>query len=80
MKLLEHLTHNVKKKIENSNFDSALGIINRFNGPEDVIRIFDRTKTLERALEIRNKYLKELKREHALTTNIKKSSTPTFNN
>lgn len=79
-RLFEHLTHNVKKKIENSNFDSALGIINRFNGPEDVVRIFDRTKTLERALEIRNKYMKEFKREHALTTNIKKASNPTFNN
>ncbi|UCH15477.1 MAG: hypothetical protein JSV22_05805, partial [Bacteroidales bacterium] len=77
-RLLEHLTNNVKKKIENSNFDSALGIINRFNGPEDVIRIYDRNKTLERALEIKNKYLKELKREHTLTTNIKNSSTPTY--
>jgi len=79
-RILEHLTHNVKKKIENSNFDEALGIINRFNGPEDVIRIFDKNKTLERALEIRNKYLKELKREHALTNNFKKTITPSFNN
>jgi hypothetical protein len=78
-KILENLTHNVKKKIENFNFDSALGIINRFNGPEDVIRIFDRNKTLERALEIRNIYLKELKREYELTNNLKKATTPTFN-
>jgi hypothetical protein len=79
-KILENTTYIVKKKIENSNFDSALGIINRFNGPEDVIRIFDKNKTLERALEIRNKYIKELKREHSLTNTFKKAITSTFNN
>ena len=77
-RIFEHLTHNVKKKIENSNFDAALGIINRFNGPEDVIRIFDKNKTLERALEIRNKYIKELKREHSLTNTFKKAITATL--
>ena len=70
-RLLIHVTNNVKRTIENSNFDPALGIINRFTGPEDVIRIFDKNKTLERALEIKNKYLKELKREHKLTENLK---------
>ena len=79
-RMLEQLTRNVKNKIENSNFDSALGIINRFNGPEDVIRIFDKNKTLERALEIRNKYLKELKRQHSLSNTFKKAITSALNN
>jgi hypothetical protein len=78
-KILENLTNSVKKKIENSNFDSALGIINRFNGPEDVIRIFDKNKTLERALEIRNKYIKELKREYSLTNTFKKAIASSVN-
>ncbi len=79
-RIFENLSNNVKKKIEDSNFDSALGIINRFSGPEDVIRIYDKNKTLERALEIRNKYLKEIKREHSLTNVFKKAITSTFNN
>ena len=66
-----HITNNVKRGIDNSNFDPALGIINRFTGPEDVVRIFDKNKTLERALEIKNKYLKELKKEYRLTENLK---------
>jgi hypothetical protein len=70
-RLLIHITNNVKRSIADSNFDPALGIINRFTGPEDVIRIFDKNKTLERALEIKNKYLKELKREYMLTENLK---------
>jgi hypothetical protein len=79
-RIFENLTGNVKKKIEDSNFDSALGIINRFSGPEDVIRIYDKNKTLERALEIRNKFLKEIKREHSLTNVFKKAITSTLNN
>jgi hypothetical protein len=70
-RLLMHISNNVKRNIKNPNFDPALGIINRFTGPEDVIRIFDKNKTLERALELKNKYLKELKREHKLTENLK---------
>ncbi len=77
-RLLGHLTHNIKDNIDNSSFDEALGIINRFSGPEDVIRIFDQNKTLKRALEIKNRYLKELKREIMLITNLKKTATTAF--
>jgi hypothetical protein len=64
--MLVYFTRHVKSNLENPAFDAALGVINRFSGPEDVIRIFDRDKTLERALLIRNQYLKILKRESLL--------------
>jgi hypothetical protein len=56
----ERITKNVKYKLKNRNFDSALGIIYRFCGPEDVIRVFDEEKTLERALLIKKMYFKEI--------------------
>ena len=77
-KLLKYITHNIKEKMANSDFDAALGIINRFTGPEDVIRILDRNKTLKRSLEIKNKYIKELKKEGMLIANLNKTATATF--
>lgn len=73
-RLLVHLTLNIRKNIDNANFDAALGIINRFNGPEDVIRIFDQDKTLKRALEIKNRYIKELKKERMFIENLNKTT------
>jgi hypothetical protein len=55
-------TRNVKVNINNRNFDSALGIIYRFCGPEDVIRIYDPDKTLERALLLKKLYSREVKK------------------
>ncbi len=69
-KLFTHFTKRVKARIKNPNFDPALGIINRFTGPEDVIRIYDSNKYLERALEIKKYYLKELKKEKLLYANL----------
>ena len=74
-RLLVHLTLNIRKNIDNANFDAALGIINRFSGPEDVIRIFDQDKTLKRALEIKNRFIKELKRERMFIENLNKTTT-----
>jgi len=60
-KQFTEITKKVKYNLQNRNFDSALGIIYRFCGPEDVIRIYDQNKTLERALLLKKLYLKELK-------------------
>jgi hypothetical protein len=54
-------TKNIKFLLGNKNFDSALGIVYRFCGPEDVIRIYDLDKTLERALLLKKLYLLEFK-------------------
>lgn len=62
--VLAYIARHIKSRMENPEFDAALGIINRFNGPEDVIRIFDRDKTLERAVTIRNLFIKELKKKN----------------
>lgn len=67
--VLMYLTKQIKEKIENPEFDAALGVINRFNGAEDVIRIYDKDKTLERALFLRSQYLKAMKKEKFLIAN-----------
>ncbi len=64
--LLVYLTKQVKSKTENPEFDAALGVINRFNGAEDVIRIYDKDKTLERAIYLRNQFLQAMKKESLL--------------
>ncbi len=64
--MLVYLTRHIRSNLENPDFDAALGVINRFNGPEDVIRIFDHDKTLDRALSLRSHYLKALKKENLL--------------
>ncbi len=69
-RILRITTENVKEKIDKADFDAALGIINRFTGPEDVIRILDRDKTLKRSLDIKNKYIKELKKQGMLISNL----------
>ncbi len=69
-KLFDHLAKRVKSRMNNPNFDPAMGVINRFTGPEDVIRIYDTNKTLERALEIRKSFIREFKKERLLFTNL----------
>lgn len=64
--ILTYLTKQIKRKIENPEFDAALGVINRFNGAEDVIRIYDKDKTLERAIYLRNLFFKAMKKENLL--------------
>jgi hypothetical protein len=55
------ITNKIKANLTESNFDSALGIIYRFCGPEDIIRIYDENKTLDRALSLKKLYVKEIK-------------------
>ncbi|MBN2348264.1 MAG: hypothetical protein JXJ22_05475 [Bacteroidales bacterium] len=53
----------VKNNLANNNFDAALGLIYRFNGPEDVVRIYDKNTTLKRALELKKEFFKAVKKE-----------------
>lgn len=53
----------IKYKLNNPKFDAAMGVIYRFMGPENVIRIFDKDKTYPRAIELRKHILKEVKDE-----------------
>ena len=62
-KRFNFLTNKIKGNLDNSNFDAALGVIYRFCGPQNVIRIYDTNKTLDRALELKKWYLSEIKKE-----------------
>ena len=57
----DYITKKIKNSVKSANFDAALGTIYRFCGPEDVIRIYDKNKTLERAVELKNHFLKSIK-------------------
>lgn len=60
-KRFDHITKKIKYHINNPNFDAALGVIYRFCGPEDVIRVYDQNKTLERAIQLRKLFVREVK-------------------
>ncbi len=77
-KLFDYLTKRVKSNLQNSNFDAAIGVINRFTGPEDVIRVYDSNKTLERAMEIKKYYLREFKKEKILLHNLSTINISTY--
>jgi hypothetical protein len=62
-KSFDSITKKIKYNLKGSNFDSALGIIYRFCGPEAVIRVYQEEKTLEKALLIKKMYLKEIKND-----------------
>lgn len=73
-KLFEHFVKRVKAKMQNNNFDPALGTINRFSGTEDVIRVYDTNKTMDRALEIKKNFMREFKKDKLLLVNYLDSS------
>lgn len=58
----ESLTKAVKNNLENNLFDAALGLFWRLDGPEDVIRVYDRNHSLERMREIRQAYQHAIQR------------------
>lgn len=62
-KRFEYVIKKIKFNVEDPNFDAALGVIYRFMGPENVIRIFDKDVTYKRAIELRKQLLKEVKDE-----------------
>lgn len=62
-KRFEYITKKIKQNLNNKQFDPALGVIYRFCGPRNVIRIYDYDKTLDRALSLKKWYLSEIKKE-----------------
>lgn len=52
----ENITLDIKRNIDDNNFDAALGTIFRKNGLKDVIRIFDTNVCLGECLFLREKY------------------------
>lgn len=62
-KRFEYVIKKIKFNSENPEFDAALGVIYRFMGPENVIRIFDRDTSYKRAIELRKNVLREVKDE-----------------
>lgn len=62
-KSFDYVTKKIKFNMDNSEFDAALGIIYRFTGPENVIRIYDKDTSYKRSVELRKAYLKEVKSE-----------------
>lgn len=56
-KSFEAITRDVKNNVDNNNFDAALGMMYRYNGPVELIRIWSREQTIERAVQLREKYL-----------------------
>lgn len=70
-KRFDSVINKIKYNLEESNFDAALGIIYRFQGPEHVIRIFDADKSFQRAVLLRKLFLKEIKDEIHLSASHK---------
>lgn len=64
----EIISKSVKNEMDNPKFDAALGVIYRFNGPVEMIRIYDRNQSLDRAKKIRNLYLYNIKKERFITS------------
>jgi hypothetical protein len=56
----EKITVDIKRNLENPNFDAALGTIYRKEGIVDLIRIYDDKCTLERLDMIRSKYIQAI--------------------
>lgn len=62
-KRFDFITRKIKSSIENTDFDAALGVIYRFEGPQNVIRLYDHNKNLDRALMLKKMYVTEIKKE-----------------
>jgi len=62
-KQFDYISKKIKFNLENRNFDAALGIIYRFCGPENVIRIYDQDTSLHRALQLKSLFIKEIKKD-----------------
>ena len=61
-KSFEAITRDVKNNVDNSNFDAALGMMYRYECPVELIRIWARDQTPERAIQLREKYLEFIHR------------------
>ncbi|QQS52602.1 MAG: hypothetical protein IPM71_07670 [Bacteroidota bacterium] len=67
-KRFEYIVKKIKFDCKNKEFDAALGVIYRFCGPQNVIRIYDKDKTAERALTLRKLFITEIKKEINIST------------
>jgi hypothetical protein len=65
----DEVTKKIKLNIANPNFDAALGAIYRFYGSENVIRIYDKEITFEKARNLKMMYLKEIKTDQIILSN-----------
>jgi hypothetical protein len=57
-----NITKDVKNNLDNNLFDAALGYFWRFDGPEDVVRIYDHNHSPERMQELKHAYLSSIAR------------------
>ena len=64
----EYIAKKIKFNLKDRNFDAALGIIYRFCGPENVIRVYEHDKTLKRALQLKTLFVKEAKKDMLIST------------
>ena len=58
----KEITLNIKNNIENNNFDAAQAYLYRKSGIEDMIRIFDTETNEKNLVQIKEKYLSEIKK------------------
>ncbi len=62
-KRFNYIVKKIKYKLQNPDFDAAMGIIYRFSGPQNVIRIYDKDTSQERLLLLRKHFYTETKKE-----------------
>ncbi len=62
-KRFNYIIKKIKYNLENQDFDAALGLIYRFTGPQNVIRIYDKDTSQERSLLLKKMFISEIKKE-----------------
>jgi hypothetical protein len=67
-KRFDYIIKKIKFNLENKEFDAAIGVIYRFCGPQNVVRIYDNDKSLERAIILKKWVLSEIKKEIHIST------------
>jgi hypothetical protein len=61
-KRFDYIVQKIKFNLENKEFDAAMGVIYRFCGPQNVIRVYDKDKSLDRAYALKKWFLSEVKK------------------
>jgi hypothetical protein len=56
------ITLNIKRNIDNDNFDAALGLFYRTIGIVDFVRIYDKESSPEKLLDLKERYFNEIKK------------------
>jgi hypothetical protein len=60
----KNFTFKIKNNLDQNNFDAALGVFYRRKEIVDVVRIYDKERTLERANQLKNMYWEEVRRSY----------------